>query len=568
MKCYSYARFSSAAQAKGDSLRRQFDAAEKYATEHGLELDTPFVDRGLSGYTGANRDKGDLKKFLDMIEAGMIPRGSYLLVDSMDRLSRLKPTEAANQLLGIALAGVKVVTLNNNNVFDENATLTDIIIAVAEIDGAHKYAQELGRKVGQAHRESKRKAREEGRVWSKTGPEWLELDPTTRKFKPIPERVALVKRIFEMCEAGMGTRVIAAKLNLEGIKSFRSEQKPRKTKRARGGSQGDWYDTSVLKVLKSRAILGEYQPRFADGSPDGESALGYYGEPVIDPALFHSVQAILAANTTRPGGRRSGVNEVRNLFQGLGTCSECGGTVGQHIRSKDKKPLLMCIAVHRHACENRRRYDYKAFEHVFFENVSQFEVAITSSRKSDDSELIVAIGERDNLKTKIQNLLDMIEDGDALIRERYRARVEELKQLEKRIETLKAIKPKATNYNINTILEIRQQLNSPDADEVYRARSAISLAIRNVVDYILFDPNGDITVVILEGLKNYKFNGDKFIGEASLNSPPPSWIEEKMVGQGGFKKKVFENIDFPPFSPEAEKALSGEDAHLWKVMEG
>lgn len=38
MIAYSYRRFSSKAQAQGDSMRRQTELAEKYCFEHSLEL--------------------------------------------------------------------------------------------------------------------------------------------------------------------------------------------------------------------------------------------------------------------------------------------------------------------------------------------------------------------------------------------------------------------------------------------------------------------------------------------------------------------------------------------------
>ena len=41
-KAFSYVRFSTPEQAKGDSLRRQLERSKKYADEHGLVLDTSF----------------------------------------------------------------------------------------------------------------------------------------------------------------------------------------------------------------------------------------------------------------------------------------------------------------------------------------------------------------------------------------------------------------------------------------------------------------------------------------------------------------------------------------------
>ena len=55
-KAYSYIRFSTPEQSKGDSLRRQEEDAIEYAAEHGLELDTTLNlrDQGLSAFTGEN----------------------------------------------------------------------------------------------------------------------------------------------------------------------------------------------------------------------------------------------------------------------------------------------------------------------------------------------------------------------------------------------------------------------------------------------------------------------------------------------------------------------------------
>jgi len=86
---YSYLRFSSAAQATGDSKRRQLALAEKYAAEHKLTLDKQlsFRDLGVSAFRSQNAKDGALRAFLEAIEHGLVPRGSTLLIESLDRLS-------------------------------------------------------------------------------------------------------------------------------------------------------------------------------------------------------------------------------------------------------------------------------------------------------------------------------------------------------------------------------------------------------------------------------------------------------------------------------------------------
>lgn len=76
-KAYSYIRFSSPEQSRGDSQRRQREAAAKYAEEHNLELvldkDYQFFDAGISAYKGRNSThEGKLRRFYDYVKDGRI----------------------------------------------------------------------------------------------------------------------------------------------------------------------------------------------------------------------------------------------------------------------------------------------------------------------------------------------------------------------------------------------------------------------------------------------------------------------------------------------------------------
>ena len=73
-KAYSYVRFSSPQQLKGDSHRRQTEKAAQYAAEKGLVLDTELTleDLGVSAYRGRNAKAGNLGVFLKAVEAGRV----------------------------------------------------------------------------------------------------------------------------------------------------------------------------------------------------------------------------------------------------------------------------------------------------------------------------------------------------------------------------------------------------------------------------------------------------------------------------------------------------------------
>src|SRR5262245_4623189 len=112
----SYLRFSSAAQREGDSVRRQTALAEDYCARHGLKLDTRLKlrDEGVSGFKGAHRENPDrhaLAGFLDTVKSGRVPRGSTLLVENCDRLSREDILPALELFLSILRHGIVIVQL-------------------------------------------------------------------------------------------------------------------------------------------------------------------------------------------------------------------------------------------------------------------------------------------------------------------------------------------------------------------------------------------------------------------------------------------------------------------------
>jgi DNA invertase Pin-like site-specific DNA recombinase len=114
-RAYSYVRFSTPEQAHGDSLRRQTEAARAYAARQGLELDDQLTlrDEGISAWEGRNAQTGALAGFLELARTGVVPKGSYLIVESLDRISRQTVRKAIRTLEDVAEAGINVVDLSD-----------------------------------------------------------------------------------------------------------------------------------------------------------------------------------------------------------------------------------------------------------------------------------------------------------------------------------------------------------------------------------------------------------------------------------------------------------------------
>jgi DNA invertase Pin-like site-specific DNA recombinase len=356
VKAYSYIRWSSKAQTEGDSLRRQLRSSRAWAAKKGIELDETLRDEGVSSFRGTNRKKGDLGKFIAQVMDGRVSPGSYLLIDEFSRLGREPEVQMMHTLTTLILKGVIVVTMNDEKEYGlDSAKEERLMGALHAISIAHHGIAKQGRLVREAHGESKRRAREEGRRWHAAGPSWLEAEVTGKgadreiNFIRIEDRVRTVQRIFDLIEAGMGTSAIAVRFNTEdpSVPPF---------KHAANG----WQHAAVLGIAKSRTVLGEYQPQLstqgsarAGRSPDGPPIPGYY-PAIIDEDQYNRVQAIIDGRR-RGANRKGSARAITNLFQGVTRCGVCGGTVGIHSSTaRPNKSVLRCVDSGRGLCTNRK----------------------------------------------------------------------------------------------------------------------------------------------------------------------------------------------------------------------
>jgi DNA invertase Pin-like site-specific DNA recombinase len=165
-KAYSYIRFSTPEQASGDSYRRQAELSNRYAEEHGLNLDTSLslCDLGVSGFTGENRSKGALALFLKAVETGKVPAGSFLLVESLDRLSRDTMSEQMSLFIGLINAGLTVVTLAEGQSYSKttiNNDLSKLMLSLVIMMRAHEESLTKSRRIKAAWEAKLKSASEE-----------------------------------------------------------------------------------------------------------------------------------------------------------------------------------------------------------------------------------------------------------------------------------------------------------------------------------------------------------------------------------------------------------------------
>lgn len=334
MKAYSYLRFSTPEQAQGDSFRRQTALAEAYAKQHGLELDTTlrFADKGVSAFRGQNAATGALMQFRRAIEDGEINPDCYLLVESLDRISRNVVTEAQGLFLNIIGMGVTLVTLSDGKAYSKaeiNRDPVGLIMSLLVMIRAHEESLTKSKRLKQAWIGKRAKVETGGHVLTAKAPGWLRVANGT--IEVIEDRAAVVRRMYALTLEGQGKEAIARTLNAEGLPPF--------------GRAALWHASYVQKVLTNPAVIGTLTTNtleHADGKTHRQQVgmVPEYYPVVVDPETFSRVQALKATST-----KTKGAATVQNVLAGLALCPLCGSRMTRVTKgstTKAGKPYLVC----------------------------------------------------------------------------------------------------------------------------------------------------------------------------------------------------------------------------------
>ena len=306
---YSYIRFSSPDQKKGDSKRRQWEATELFCQKNNLILEKSrqFYDEGKSGFRGKHRTEGALGRFLKLVEQGRVPVGSVLIVEAFDRLSREDTLTAFNLFTSLLKAGVDVVTLVDGQWFSKdtiNQNIGQLFISLGAVWHAHNYSTVLAVRVGNAWAQKQKLAREECKPMTKACPGWLRMSADRKCYEIVPERDKIVKLIFWLALRGWGYGRIAKLLN-------RHRDKVPVWGVGRNKTQA-WHYSYIQKILFNRAVLGEFIPGSAQGAsqkPTPDAVIGYYPR-IIEDATF------LRVKNRGPGPRGPRRDNAVSLFPG------------------------------------------------------------------------------------------------------------------------------------------------------------------------------------------------------------------------------------------------------------
>lgn len=525
-RAYSYIRFSDSKQHRGESLRRQLRRSREYADKHDLDLDesTTLRDLAVSAFHGANRHGGAFGLFLDAVKTGRIAPGSYLLVESFDRLSRQKPTTAMIPFMELLNAGIIIVTLIDNVVHSREAyekDWTGLIVSLAKMAQANDESEKKSDRLSDVWR-TKREQQAEGTIVTSKCPGWLRRDGD--RFEIVEERAAIVRRVFsEFTNEGKGREMIARGLNGDKVKPF--------------GHGKVWHGGTVQKLTTNAAVIGHFRPHTVRQEmvtgPDGKQSLrekripvgevieGYY-PAIISPDMFLRAQNLARERSVAPGnsgGRRGTI--FSNLLSGLCRCIACRSTMVYRYRGPRSAVVLMCSGYRNRSCSNSQVFPYAPLEAAVLDWVKELRVEDDRGREQAESEKRIAELEmkRDMLANKARAILDAFHDGSRFAVAKVNALEKEINSVEAEIELsrqqlLRLTSSPTLEQRQVLIASLRARLASASKEEAYALRSGIAQSLREIVQVVLFQRFGAIHLVLKGAEKHYMM---KLVGGTGKN---------------------------------------------------
>lgn len=543
-KAYSYIRMSTERQLSGDSLRRQLQETRKYAALHNLDLDESLRDIGVSAYTGENVESGALGKFLQLVKSNQIAQGSYLIIESLDRLSRKNVLEALPPFLSILKAGIIIVSLKDEQVYSQKSIEGNpyqLMGSLVVMIRANEESETKSKRIKEAMTKMREAAMRGESRYNINLPSWIDGSKGARgeiTYK-LNHHAATVKMIYELAAEGLGQMEICRILHRENTPVF---------KNAKTG----WHQSAVSHLLNYPAVIGTYQPKehrngkYFDAGPPQKN----FFPAAIDEDLYLRA---MKAKRNRPHRGRKG-EAFTNLFQGMVTCGVCNGSMTLYFGRKVQQKYLRCYNRMRtfkrygeekkqHQCTNGKGINYDRLETAMLDSVSEFRLHEIFKVREDTGDLNVIArrlidieAEFKDLDKQSASLIEEISKSPKNLRHLFHKQLEANSEKQKQLEA-EQLDLEAQRAGILTankakmdieaeISEERASWSTLSKEDLYRSRSRVHFAYKRFIQMMTFDPETqEVMVVIANGLRVYKIRNGKLTD--SFDAFAAGFIDDK-----------------------------------------
>lgn len=309
-KAYLYSRVSKASQVSdGMGIERQVESSLKFLSMHPeYEVDTStFIqDSGVSAYSGDNiSDSAGLGGFLKAVRDGFIERGSLLVIEAPDRLTRLGIRKGQRLFDELAEYGIDVGLVRFGVIIKhdaENDFTSSLIVSIGLYLG-HLESKQKSERIC-ATMQKRRNLMRDGQLrYTPNSPKWLQASPDGKSFEIAPFG-KLVQRMFKYRLQGIGTLKIAEKLNSEGHLDTKGNP---------------FTAPKINQYLRARSVIGHYQPHTSKKvngkvkrEPEGSPIVDFYPK-LVEESVFYEVQELM--DKSKGGPKEKFINYLRELVQ-------------------------------------------------------------------------------------------------------------------------------------------------------------------------------------------------------------------------------------------------------------
>ncbi len=313
-----YARVSSDRQDVDNSVAAQLRALRAYASKNGYMVFREYVDEAESGRVA---DRPEFRKMLD--EAAK-PKAPFkeILFWKFSRFTRKREHAVAFKSM-LRRKGIRVVSITEQA--EDTATgrlLEGIIESVDEF-----YSENLAQEVTRGMREAASRG-----FWMSSGAPFgysrVMIQDGSKKrprLEPDPDSSQIVRRIFDMSEAGKSTLDIARTLNDEGIASPRGNP---------------WGKTTLHAILINETYTGTLI--WGMNAKDGADPVRVDDAfpAIVSKAQFNRVAKLMRSRAPKVVNPRRVASPF--LLSGLVKCKSCRRALtGQYAKS-GKFPYYVC----------------------------------------------------------------------------------------------------------------------------------------------------------------------------------------------------------------------------------
>ena len=419
---YSYLRFSMEIQGQGNSFDRQTSGAAEWSERTGIPFQDNLQDLGLSAYKNDHVTKGALGAFLSLCRSDEMKRQTelrevFLVVESLDRLSRRRIMKAVAQLQEIVEAGVKVVTLQDGMLYDDAAmnSLQGLVISITIMSRAHEESATKSKRCAKGWKAKRDRIRETGKglIQSRV-PFCFRVNDDGETLEIIPEAAEICRKVFNMVAAGGTYSGTAKALNRQKVPTAGSFCTWKSAKRGIA-----WTGAGVSRIIQAHWPIGDFVSSF-----NGDTIKGYFPR-IIEDSLWAKARQVAGKVTPwgKGRGKRSGQRGY-NIFTNIARCAVTGE--GMQCRDSGTYKQLLPASV-RFGRRDGASWNLDKFESLFF-NTIRLALDVEKSMEADEHELTLTQGKAQEVEARLANLVKAMALDAAFDVPEVKAQMDELRE--------------------------------------------------------------------------------------------------------------------------------------------